>query len=154
MYCWGCTVPIFVLLFAALFSTPSAAQEVSVYRGPIHLPDFAGRDHHYSAYRTRILNEMRTGPNFDGHYAMVEIGCGTSCRLAYIADLTTGRVQEFPYGGEQYYGLWLRYGVKNSSVEAQWLSDDQCMRDTLEWTGLRFISTNLRAAGPKQMCDL
>lgn len=82
------------------------------------LPDFQGADRRFGTYRTRISNEMRTGPNFAWHYAIVEIGCGTSCRFVFIGDVATGRVYEFPYGGEEFYMLrcidqphiWLRSG--------------------------------------------
>ncbi|KXU30656.1 hypothetical protein A0J57_20140 [Sphingobium sp. 22B] len=132
----------------------SDAQPNRVYQGRIMYPDFNGRDRQYAMFRTRIVNEMRTGPNFAGHYAMVEIGCGTSCRFALVADVATGKVSRFPYGGEEYYMLWLTYNVKSHYIEAQWQQGEKCVKDTLKWNGVRFVSTNKRVVGDASTCDL
>ncbi len=92
-----------------------------VYRGTIHLPDFNGRDSQYARFKTKITNEMKTGPNFAGHYAIVTVGCGTSCNFSFVGDVATGQVFSFPYGGEEYYMLQLRYGVKDNSVSVKWV---------------------------------
>lgn len=140
---------------ALAMTTPdeAAAQQQQVYRGVPRLPDFQGQDRSFAAYRTRISEEMRTGPNFAWRYAIVEIGCGTGCRFAYVGDLTTGRVFDFPYGGEEFYMLDLRYNVKDSTVVARWISDDACMEDYLEWDGARFRSLNLREVGSRAVCS-
>ncbi len=135
------------------FSSTAAAQQQQVYRAVPRLPDFHGQDRSFEAYRTRISDEMRTGPNFAWRYAIVEIGCGTSCRFVYVGDLATGRVYEFPYGGEEFYMLDLRYNVKDSSVVARWISDEACMEDYLEWDGARFSSLNLRVVGSREVCS-
>jgi len=139
---------------AALPHSAAFAQATPVYQGRIVYPDFAGRDRAFSMFKTRIINEMRTGPNFAGRYAMVELGCGTSCRFVLIADVATGKVSRFPYGGEEYYGLWLTYNVKSPYVEAQWESGGRCLKDTLNWNGVRFVSTNRRVAGGPSACEL
>ena len=38
------------------------------------LPDFSGRDAWAGNYRTRIVEGLRKGPNFAGHYSLIEIG--------------------------------------------------------------------------------
>lgn len=135
------------------FSSTADAQQQQVYRAPPGLPDFQGLDRSFSAYRTRISDEMRSGPTFAWRYAIIEIGCGTSCRFAYVGDLATGRVYEFPYGGEEFYMLSLRYNVKDSFVVARWISDEACMEDYLEWDGARFSSLNLRVVGSREACS-
>ncbi|ATI54160.1 hypothetical protein [Sphingomonas melonis] len=125
-----------------------------VYRGPIKFPDFTGRDQAFARFKTRIVKEMASGPNFAGHYAIIEMGCGTSCRSVLMADVATGRVYDFPYGGEAYYGLWLTYTVKDNTVRTQWESDDKCIKDDLLWTGSDFRSSNRRIAGGREACDL
>lgn len=145
------------LITAALASSwpdCALAQQQHVYRSEPRLPDFQGRDRAFSAYRTRISNEMRTGPNFAWRYAIVEIGCGTGCRFAYVGDLATGRVYNFPYGGEEFYMLDLRYNVKDSSVVARWSSDQGCMEDYLEWDGTRFSSLNRRVVSAGDNCPI
>ncbi|ENU0751979.1 hypothetical protein [Klebsiella michiganensis] len=124
-----------------------------VYQGPIHLPDFTGRDRAYLTYRTKISNEMRTGPNFAGHYAIVEIGCGTSCRFAFVGDVATGQVFGFPYGGESYYLLQLQYGVKSNYVSTRWIESDACYSDFISWDGKEFVSSGKRVIGPKEKCE-
>ena len=94
---------------SSTFAQSSQAMPMDrIYRGPIVLPDFKGRDKAFANYRTRISEEMKTGPNFAGHYALVIIGCGTACRFAYVADVSTGQVYDFPYGGEENYDMDLR----------------------------------------------
>lgn len=123
-----------------------------VYQGIIRLPDFAGRDRPYSNYRTRITNEMETGPNFAGHYAIVVIGCGTGCRFALVGDVATGEVFDFPYGGEEFYSLNLRYSVKSNRLSARWIDGDDCLQDLLEWTGREFISKGKDVIGTQKEC--
>lgn len=124
-----------------------------VYQGPIRLPDFAGRDRDYATYRTRITNEMRSGPNFAGHYAIVEIGCGTSCRFAFVGDVATGQVFGFPYGGENYYSLQLNYSVKSNDVFMKWIEGDDCLHNSLTWTGRNFSAGSPTVVGPRHMCE-
>lgn len=93
------------------------------YEGAIHLPDFGGRDADFRSFRTRILSGAQQGPNFAGHYRIIEIGCGTSCRFAFLIDETTGRVANFPYGGETHYGMSLTYVTESRLMRVRWLSD-------------------------------
>ena len=123
------------------------------YRGPIVLPDFKGRDRAFANYRTIISEEIKTGPNFAGHYAIVRIGCGTSCNFAYIADVSTGQVYDFPYGGEKYYQMDIRYSVKSNLVIVSWISDNNCMRDYLTWTGTRFKISGAERLNSRQQCE-
>lgn len=124
-----------------------------VYQGPIRYPDFNGRDRNYANYRTRIRNEMSTGPNFAGHFAVVEIGCGTSCRFAFISNVATGQVYSFPYGGEEYYHLVLTYNVKQNFIVATWIQSDQCIQASLTWNGTAFGSPYRRVLGPRAFCE-
>ncbi len=104
-----------------------------LYRGPIQLPDFARRDREYSEYRTRIRNGMRKGPNFAGHMALIEIGCGTSCLSVYAGDVASGRVFNFPLGGEGNLSLRLRYNVRSRAVVAYWVDGERCIREAYIW---------------------
>jgi len=139
-------------IVGASASLPAVAQNIPVYRGAVQYPDFSGRDRAYANYRTRIVNEMRTGPNFAGRYAIVELGCGTGCSFVFVADVSTGRVYNFPYGGEEYYMMSLSYGVKSNYITAQWISDQNCVADDLMWNGTRFISQNRRVVGDSSRC--
>jgi len=69
-----------------------------VFQGQVRLPDFAGRDRKYASFRTRIREGMSTGPDFAGHYAIIQLGCGTGCSFVLVGDVATGQVYDFPYG--------------------------------------------------------
>lgn len=153
---------ISILLASALLcilAIPAYADTVSklpmnqVYQGPIHLPDFNGRDSEYAHFRTRITNEMKTGPNFAGHYAIVTVGCGTSCNFSFVGDVATGKVYGFPYGGEEYYMLQLRYGVKDNFISVRWVDNNVCYSDSITWNGNEFTSTGKTVIGEREKCD-
>jgi hypothetical protein len=88
--------------------------------GTPRLPDFDGRDADYRLYRTRIRDGAAQGANFAGHYSMVEIGCGTSCRFAFVVDLLTGTVGSFPYGGEEQYQMGLLFSPDSRLLRVRW----------------------------------
>ena len=133
-------------------TSPVVAQNFPVYRGVVRLPNFTGRDKPYANYRTRIIEEMKSGPNFAGHYAIVQIGCGTSCRFAIVGDVATGRLYDFPYGGEDYYGLDLSFGVKSNYLTAKWLDGEKCVVEDMIWNGAQFKPLNRRSF-EKSRCD-
>lgn len=43
-------------------------------------------------YRTKLRNGAQKGPNFAGHYTIVQIGCGTQCQENWIVDAHTGKI--------------------------------------------------------------
>ena len=95
--------PVALLLFALAGLPSGAAAQASnpaprfedhpvreVYRGrnaPVRLDSRKAR-----AYRTRLREDSRTGPNFAGHYTVVVWGCGTGCAQMGVVDAVTGRV--------------------------------------------------------------
>lgn len=102
--------------------------------GSARSPDFNGRDKNYRTFRTRIRNGVAEGVNFAGHYSFIEIGCGTSCRFAFIVDLRTGQVFDFPYGGEEYYQMKLLYSPDSRLIRVRWKGDwdrEECTEQDL-----------------------
>lgn len=83
-------------------------------------PDFNGRDSAFRNYRTRIRDGVGQGVNFAGHYSFVIIGCGTECRFGYVVDLRTGKVFDFPYGGEEHYQMDLLFSHDSRLVKVRW----------------------------------
>jgi hypothetical protein len=65
---------------------------------------------------------MRSGVNFAGHYAILNWGCGTQCIAYVIADVATGRVFDFPLGGEN-AELSLDTRPTSRLIAASWISD-------------------------------
>lgn len=114
-------------------ATIKSEYKPQAYRGMTKLPDFNGNAREYRSYRTRITNGMKEGPNFAGEFSIIEIGCGSSCRIAYVGNNRTGDLFPFPGGGEDYYMLTLLYSVDSSVLRAQWADFDkkQCYIDTM-----------------------
>jgi hypothetical protein len=48
-------------------------------------------------FRTVLREGARRGPNFAGHYTVVEWGCGSNCHVYGIVDARTGRVWITPW---------------------------------------------------------
>ena len=48
-------------------------------------------------YRTKIREAVAAGPNFADHYTIAVWGCGTSCVMFSIVDISNGRVYDFPF---------------------------------------------------------
>jgi hypothetical protein len=119
-------------------------------------PDFAGRDNWASNFRTRLNEGVAAGPNFAGRYVVVEIGCGTSCRFAYIVDAANGQVFPFPYGGEENYQMQLAYRVDSDLIKVNWLDGtDTCIHQDLLWNGANLSIADQRSYQPEgYYCDL
>jgi len=54
-------------------------------------------------YRSRLREGAAQGPNFAGHYTIVQWGCGSSCQKFAIIDAQTGKVYIYP--GMTSYGM-------------------------------------------------
>lgn len=105
----------------------------------ITMPDFAGRDEWARNFRTRIREGLQAGPNFSGHYSLIEIGCGTSCRFAVLADARNGKVFSFPYGGEEQYEMELLFNRDSRLVKVTWMKNwETCIQQDLEFDGAEF----------------
>ncbi len=48
-------------------------------------------------FKTLLQKGLKNGPNFAGHYTIVEIGCGTNCLNIWIIDTSRGTILEGPY---------------------------------------------------------
>ena len=79
------------------------------FEGEPASPQYFGEHKGARNFRTRIKNGLAQGPNFAGSWSMVEIGCGTDCRFVIPVDGRTGRITNFPIGGEENYQMELTY---------------------------------------------
>ncbi|WP_433988834.1 hypothetical protein SuNHUV7_26100 (plasmid) [Pseudoseohaeicola sp. NH-UV-7] len=121
-------------------------------------PDFSGRDKSFRGYRTRISEGVNGGANFAGHIAVVEVGCGTSCRFAFVVDLRTGEVASFPYGGEEQYEMALLYTVDSRLLKVVWADTSSypygpCIEQDLLIEGLEFRVLSERRFPRKDFCN-
>jgi hypothetical protein len=84
------------------------------------LPEFKGDDEWAGNFRTRIRDGIAGGVNYAGRYTIIEIGCGTSCRIAVMVDVSNGDVIRFPLGGEENYELEMTYTSESTLLKAVW----------------------------------
>lgn len=64
-------------------------------------PDLADwNDWMRDRFQSIVEDGVKAGPNFAGHYSLVALSCGTSCRFYHLSDLRTGKVIDMPFGGE------------------------------------------------------
>jgi len=109
----------------------------------IVLPDFLGRDSWARNYRTRIRNGLSEGPNFSGHYRIIEIGCGMLCSFAYVANAKNGEVFDFPFGGEENLEMNLLYTINSKLVKVTWvINHDTCIQKDIIFDGRKFKIIN------------
>jgi len=106
------------------FPRPARYAATERFAGQTKLPDFRGRDRKFNSYRTRIRDGMRTGPNFAGHFSVIQIGCGAGCTFAIVGDNNSGRPADFPRGGEQNMYMQLQFSTESRLLAAQWLDSD------------------------------
>ena len=62
-------------------------------------------------YRTRLRLGAATGPNFAGHYTVVEWGCGSACASCGVVDARTGTV----FGDDTMNGAKTGYAYRRDS---------------------------------------
>lgn len=123
-----------------------------IYSGPIRLPDFRGRDRDFATFRTRISNGMKAGVNFSGQYAITQIGCGSSCSIAFVSDLKTGQQFRFPYGGEEAGPMMLKHGADSRLLIATWRDGDQCVLESMIFNGRTWESLAKHTIGDPDAC--
>lgn len=122
------------------------------YRGPINFPDFRGRDRSHAMYRSRIMAGAKAGANFAGHLTLVTIGCGAGCVFVPVVDVQTGRVFDFPLGGEDQMSLDLKYQLGSRLIAARYISNERCKSEELVWTGSAFQRGAVKDLGEQEAC--
>jgi len=138
--------------FAAMstFAAPATAQDgapfevysVPVYHGVNHAPDFTGPGRKYRILRTNIRLGFAQGRHFAGHFVLFGIGCGAGCVSVTLGDLSTGRIYDFPLGGEDNYMLQFQVHPDSRLVKAHWEKQGgaqvQCVFEDVLLTGTTF----------------
>lgn len=86
-------------------------------------------------FRTRIREAAAEGIAFAGRVALTQFGCGTGCSIVIAIDLATGRIYNFPRGGEDDQMLTLHYRPWSRLIAAWWMTDTDgpCMRQDFVW---------------------
>jgi len=135
----------------AVSATSSAQSESSALRD-YQVPDFAGRDKAYSYLRSKILEGMREGANFNGHYTVVRIGCGSGCSNNLLVNRKTGQIYSIPFGGEQQQMLTFRHSVRSDMLTAIWTDFDDCFSQDARWNGGGFEVSSAPRMVPEALC--
>jgi hypothetical protein len=105
------------------FSERFNTYPVSVFKGPMVFPDFAGAQKPYANFRTRLTDAAKGGVNFAGHYAVVQFGCGMGCTQGYMIDLTNGQVAPLPLGELASAGIEYASRPDSNLLQTVWRSD-------------------------------
>ncbi|TCP80790.1 hypothetical protein C8J31_11430 [Rhizobium sp. PP-CC-2G-626] len=123
-------------------------------KGKTSLPDFKNRDRDFNAFRTRIRDGMKQGPNFAGHYSVIQFGCGTGCSGVVVADNRTGQPAWFPRGGEDNMYLDLLFQLDSRLLAAQWLDHEagRCFTEFVDYDRSKWILLRKVDIGPTEAC--
>lgn len=134
---------------------PSQLPVYRIYSGPINAPDFSSADASVRSFRTRIASAIEGGPTFAGEFAVVEIGCGTACSIAFAANVRTGEVFRLPLGGEENLYLNLKYQLDSRLFVAQWAEYDpsKCHVEFLSFDDGEWISLLKHDVGTSDQCN-
>lgn len=126
----------------------------AIFAGRIKGPDFKGREQAYSEQKDVILDDIKKGANFGGEFRIIEIGCGTSCSIAVIANLETGELETFPRGGEAQGPLTLKYAADSNLIVATWAdrSVNGCMLQSTLRTGSGWVILAQTKIGSVDQC--
>jgi hypothetical protein len=132
--------------------SPSQLPVHRIYNGPINAPFFA--DASARNFQTRISEGMAGGPNFAGEYAVIQVGCGTGCSLAFVASVRTGEVSRVPLDEEAAQYLDLKYQIDSRLMIAQTARGEamKCHIRFLTMDGAEWISLLDYDIGPKESC--
>jgi hypothetical protein len=107
-------------------------------------------------HKTAIRNGTQHGPNFAGHYTVVDWGCGTSCAAFVIVDALSGRVYEPPeisrgvdlgLDGPEYRRDSTLMVVANCPDPSVY-GYKNCERKLYNWNGSRLVILKTEAVTP------
>lgn len=112
----------------------------SLYRGKPVPPKLITPTQH--EFRTVLRKGAQQGPNFAGHFTVVEWGCGSDCIVFAIVDATTGKVYEtgMPPVNDAYpCGLSYKLESRLFVVEKSSTPTSDCKAWLYTWDGSRFM---------------
>lgn len=127
-----------------------------VYQGKAKIPDFRGKNQGFAAFRTRIVEGMKSASQFAGEYSVIQFGCGTGCSKVVIANRRTGELQNFPRGGEMNQGLTLQFEVGSKLMLARWYTDsfwEDCILEAFVFDAGRWTPNFSVPSKDKAACE-
>ncbi|MBK3400049.1 hypothetical protein [Methylobacterium ajmalii] len=126
---------------------------VSIYQGKVTYPDYKRSAKRFNFVRTGINNGISAGPNFAGKYAIVVLGCGASCAIGYLSDVSNGHVSELPFSGEDFPNPVFFYNVRSTALVVYWQPDDRCMRQVAVLDADSFKLSKPEDVGGREVCE-
>lgn len=97
--------------------SPAQLPVQRIYKGPVNAPYFT--DASARNFQTRISEGMAAGPAFAGEYAVIQVGCGNGCSIAFAASVRTGEVTRIPVDDEAALYLDLQYQIDSRLLITQ-----------------------------------
>lgn len=92
-------------------ANPSVAAEKELYAGPVAKVNFDSKNYPKAVESKQIIEDaMSKGPNFAGHFVMVNWACGENCQRHAIVDAVTGNIMAYGIPSE----TGLRYGKETA----------------------------------------
>jgi hypothetical protein len=99
---------------------------------------------------------MKAGPNFAGEFSVIQFGCGAGCTSVVVANDRTGKLFDFPRGGEDNEALTLSFQVNSKLVVARWYTDslwETCVFETLVFESEKWNTKGAVAAKGDAACE-
>ncbi len=123
-----------------------------IYNGPINAPYFT--DASARNFQTRIAEGMAGGATFAGEYAVIQVGCGTGCSIAYVASVRTGEVSRIPIDDEAAQYLDLKYQIDSRLLVTQSArgAASKCQMQFFTMDDGEWISLLEHDIGPTESC--
>lgn len=112
----------------------------ALYRGEI------GRNRYLKSYAERKNywgKALKAGAGFNGKYFLTRDGCGSSCKLYQLLDLTNSQTFSFPYGGEEHWDHELIFDANSSLMKIVYPINDydkdiyNCAIEEFSWSERR-----------------
>lgn len=122
------------------------------FTGPNAAPKFTGDQAEFRDFRSTFVSESKLGPNFNGHYRVIFVGCGTHCTFNFILDEATGRISPLVVngdgGGEESLIQGFRYYSGSSLMAVAAGNADkanECIYSIYNWRGGKLEPISQRA---------
>lgn len=112
---------------ASLASDNFSKYPAEIYTGKISSIDYTSSPD-AKTYKTKISQSLKNGVNFAGKYIIVSFGCGGGCLYSLLVNAQTGKVSDFPIGGENYPMLNLSYKKSSTLLLSSHQEDGDCVR--------------------------
>ncbi|MBP2562256.1 hypothetical protein J2T08_001676 [Neorhizobium galegae] len=133
---------------------PSQLPVPRVYSGPNNLPDLTGQSSSFRTHQAKIADGMASGPSFAGEFAVIQIGCGSSCSNAFVGNVRTGEVFKLPKGGKDNLNLTLKYELSSRLMTAQWSEAEtgKCFVEFFSFDDGEWVELLRRDIGSSDRC--